>query len=127
MDDRITLASVVGAVVMVTFALGILVLFSDFSMHFVSTLNATLFNLAAVLMAPIAGGFVAGLIGRTNPRQAGLLAGLGGAFVILFSWLAISGLSLETTLSGLVIGLVWVFLSRLGAGFSSAKKSPGKG
>ena len=127
MDDRITSASVVGAVVMVTFALGILVLFSDFSLDFVSTVNATLFNLAAVLMAPIAGGFVAGLIGSTNPRQAGLLAGLGGAFVILFSWLAIAGLSLETTLSGLVIGLVWVFLSRLGAGFSSAKKSPGKG
>lgn len=72
-------------------------------------------------MAPIAGGFVAGLIGRTNPPQAGLLAGLGGAFVILFSWLGIAGLSLETTLSGLVIGLLWVFLSRLGAGFSSAK------
>ena len=78
MDDRITLAGVIGAVVMVTFALGILVLFSGFSTQFGSTVNFTLFNLAAVLMAPIAGGFIAGLIGSTNPRQAGLLAGLGG-------------------------------------------------
>lgn len=122
MDNRIIAGALVGTLVMLILSLGSLVLFARFSGDLITSTNSMLLNLVAVLMAPIAGGFVAGLIGRANPRQAGLLAGSGASFVILFSWLAITGLSLGTIISGLVIGLLWVFLSRLGAGFSIQNK-----
>lgn len=120
MDKRVIFGGVVGALVIVAFALGSPLSLNRFSLDSISW-NNLLLSLVVLLMAPIAGGFLAGWIGDKNPRQAGLLAGFGAGLVLLIAWSVIVGCSLEASLSAVVIGFIWVFLSRVGAGFSSTR------
>lgn len=71
-----------------------------------------------MLLSPIAGGFIAGLIGKYNPRRAGLIAGFVGSMVLFMLWLVFSGVTWQAMISGLVVLFVWVFLARIGAGLS---------
>ena len=120
MDKRVIWGGVAGGGVTLIFALGILLIFNRFSLVFVTSTDNMLINLAAILLAPIAGGFLAGIIAVEKPRLAGLIAGLGASLFVFILWLVISGLVMESALSGLVISFVWVFLARIGAGFSSS-------
>lgn len=120
MDRRILLGGIIGALLMLIFALGSLI-GSGISEGRFFVQNNLLFNLAMMLLSPIAGGFLAGLISRTNPWRAGLLAGLVGSMVLFILWLVFSGVSWQAMVSGLVVVFVWTFLARIGSGFSTSR------
>ncbi len=121
MDKKVILGGVGGGLVILAFALSILLIVNSFFPGMVANGDNLLVGMIPLLLAPIAGGFLAGLIGRPNPRQAGLIAGLLASLVIFIGWLVIVGLSVETILSGLVIIFLWVILARLFAGFSQPR------
>ena len=105
MGKRVIWGGVAGGGVTLIFALGILLIFNEFSLALVTSTNNMLVNLAAILLAPVAGGFLAGLIAGKNPHLAGLIAGLEASLVVFILWMAISGLVMESVLSGMVITL----------------------
>jgi hypothetical protein len=116
MDKKILIGSILGALVIFGISFGLLMLFSQ------SLAAANLaVNLIIFLLAPVAGGFLAGLVGRPNPRQAGTLAGSMASLMILATFLFIFSLSLQTLLTGLVVAFVWVLLARMSAGFSKTR------
>lgn len=118
MNKRTVVGGVTGGVATFIFSLGLLLL-TGRSLDVTSLANNMLVSVMIMLMAPIAGGFVAGLVALSQVRQAGLLAGMGASLVVVISWLMMSAFSWEAVTSGLVIVFVWVYLSRLGAGFST--------
>jgi hypothetical protein len=120
MDKDTLLGGITGAILMMIFALGPLIWSGFFEAAFFAQDNL-FFNLVMMLLSPIAGGFIAGFIGRSNPRRAGLLAGLGGGMVLFSIWLVISGVSWQAMISGLVVIFVWIFLASIGAGFSTSR------
>lgn len=116
-DKKTLLGGVIGAILMLIFVLGPLIIsgFSDAAFFFQDNL---FFTLVIMLLSPIAGGFIAGLIGKYNPRRAGLIAGFVGSMVLFMLWLVFSGVTWQAMISGLVVLFVWVFLARIGAGLS---------
>jgi Na+/proline symporter len=117
------LAGVAGALMMLVFAFSSLLIINGFSLDQIALPSNALLSLIIMLMSPIAGGFLAGLIAQEKPRQAGLIAGLIAGLVVLIAWLVMVGYLWETLLSGLVVMFVWIFLSRLGSGFSTSRQS----
>jgi hypothetical protein len=107
---------------MLVFALGGLLVINGFSLDQITSPSNAFLSLILMLMAPVAGGFLAGLIAQENSRQAGLLAGLMAGLVMLLAWLVMVGILWETLLSGLVLNFVWILLSRLGAGFAQTSQ-----
>ena len=81
-------------------------------------------SVITILLAPVAGGFLAGLIGRSNPQKAALFAGLSASFLIFIAWLVLTGFEGSTLLSGLVIVFIWTVLARLASGFVRPKLKP---
>jgi hypothetical protein len=121
MDRRVILGGIGGGLVILAFALSILLIVNGFFPTLVASGDNLLVGMIPLLLAPIAGGFLAGLIGRPNPHQSGLIAGLLASLVIFIGWLVIVGLSVQTILSGLVIVFLWVVLARLFAGFAQPR------
>lgn len=121
MNKRVILGGVVGGVVVLAFAFSILLLFNG-ALPALTSGSSLWVSLLPMMLAPVAGGFLSGLIGKTNPRQAGLIAGSLAGLVIFVGWVILSGLSLETVLSGVVIVLLWVVLARTMAGFAQPRK-----
>ena len=120
-ENRIILGGALGALITVAFSLGSMLLLNAFSLEFLRSIRNMPLGMIILLMAPIAGGFLAGLIGKNNARQAGLMAGIGASLVMIIAWVLISWGTWEEILSGLVIGFLWIFLSHLGSGFASPK------
>jgi hypothetical protein len=118
-DKKGVLGAVLGAGITLIFSLGSLLVLNNFSLERISPESNGPFGLLIVLMAPIAGGFLAGIIYQKNPRQAGLFAGIGASLVVFMAWMVISDFSWGGVLGGMVIGFVWIFISRLGGGFAS--------
>ncbi len=121
MKKKLILASLVGAFVILGFAFAILLIINSFFPGIVARGNNFLLSLIPFLLAPAAGGFMAGLMSREKPLQAGLFAGLIAGLIVLIAWLVVVGLSMETVLSGLVILFVWVVIARTFSGFSQPK------
>jgi hypothetical protein len=121
MDRKVVLGGIGGGLVILAFALSILLIINSFFPGLIANGSNLLIGMIPLLLAPIAGGFLAGLIGRTNPLQAGLIAGLLASLVVFIGWLVVVGLSVETILSGLVIVFLWVILARLFAGFAQPR------
>jgi hypothetical protein len=119
MHKKVILGGIMGGLTTLLFSLGSLLLFNRFSLNSLYTPDNLLLNLVTMLISPFAGGFLAGLIGQSSPKRAGLLAGLGASLIIIIAWVVISGLSWSAILNGLIVGFVWVVLSRIGAGISS--------
>jgi len=113
-NKLVLLGGLSGAFLILFFTIGSFSLFNQFSDLSISNLV-----IASVLLlfAPLAGGFVAGKIGKTNPRKAGLIAGSGAGLVVWITWLIVAGVSFQNLLSGMVILVIWVFLARLASGF----------
>ncbi len=114
MDKKALLGSAAGGLAMLAFAFGLLLLIGQ-PLDIRSLAENLLVTGLVSLLAPIAGGFLAGLIGKGHARQAGLLAGLGASLVVLVFWLANTGLTWEAALSGLALVFVWGALARIGA------------
>jgi hypothetical protein len=123
MNNKVGLGGLAGALVMLVFALGSLLVINGFALDQIAMPSNALLSLIIMIMSPIAGGFVAGLIVQEQPRQAGLLAGLIAGLGVSIAWSAMMGNSWETLLSGLVVVFMWTLLSRLGAGFTSSRQS----
>lgn len=121
MDHKSVFGGLLGALITLIFSLGSLLVLNDFSAGSLAVTSPMPLGLVIMLMAPVAGGFSAGLIGHDNPHQAGLITGIGASLVILITWSVISGISWAAILGGLVISFVWIFLSRIGAGFTSSR------
>ncbi len=118
MEKKVIFGGIAGAAVIIIFMLALTLVFDSFLTKLISSTSNVLISLLVVLLAPIAGGFLAGLVGKSNPFQAGLLAGLIAGVFMFIAWLVIVGFSLETVLSGLVILFVWVVLARVASGFA---------
>lgn len=118
MDKKVIWGGIAGGIVTIVFALALLLVINSFITDPLSSTGNLLISLLVMLLAPIAGGFMAGLVGQSNPMQAGLLTGLIAGLFILIAWLFIAGISLQTILSGLVILFVWVVLARVASGFA---------
>ena len=120
MERPILLGAIIGATLMLIFALGSLLGFG-FSEGMYFTQNHPFYALVIMSLSPIAGGFLAGMISRPNPRRAGMLAGLVGSMILFILWLVFSGVSWQAVVSGLVVVFVWTFLARFGARLSSSR------
>lgn len=108
----------VGGAVTLVFAFAMLLVLNGLFMDFAAISNNIVVGFITILLAPVAGGFLAGLIGRQEPRKAGLIAGLSASLFVFAAWLLVSGISFQTILTGLAIIFVWVMLSRVGGGFN---------
>ena len=118
LNNRIFLGGIAGAVVIFLISFGLLILFNQIlTVLTVSTANIVV-GLIVFFLAPVGGGFLAGMIGRPNPLRAGLIAGSVASVMILISFFLIFGFSFQTLVSGLVVVFVWIFLSRFSAGFA---------
>jgi hypothetical protein len=120
MDRKILLGGIVGGALILIFALGPLIGFGILEGGNIAQ-DSLLFTLAMMFLAPIAGGFLAGLISRADPHRAGLLAGLVGSMALFILYLVFSGVSWQATVSGLVVVFVWTFLARIGSGFAATR------
>ena len=114
------LGGVAGAMLMLIFVLGLL-FWNGFSGAVFFSQENLIINWVMTLLSPIGGGFIAGLIGTSNPRRTGLLAGLAGGMVLCAIWLVFSGITWDAVISGLVVIFVWLFLAGIGAGFSPSR------
>ncbi len=121
MDKKVILGSAAGGLAMLAFALGLLLL-SGQPLNISSLADNLLVTGLVSLLAPFAGGFLAGLISKSHTRQAGLLAGLGASLVVVLIWLVNAGVTWETIVSGLALVFVWVVLARIGAGFALPRR-----
>lgn len=119
--NRGVLGGVLGAMIALLFSLGSLLLFYDFSLGLLVSIRNMPLGLIILVLAPIAGGFSAGMIGKDDVRRAGLIARVGASSVVFITWLFISWGALDEALSGLVVGLVWIFLSYFGSSLASKK------
>ena len=118
MQRKVWLGGSIGALVILIFSLGLLLLFNNFSLDFNFADNNLLFSIMTIFLAPVAGGFVAGLISRPQYQMAGLLAGAGAGVLLLTAWMGISGFSLRAGLSGGVIAFIWIVFARMASGFA---------
>jgi hypothetical protein len=118
------LGAVVGALTILILTFGIIFGMMTFSGSLLTSRASMVIGTITVLLAPVAGGFIAGLVGGSNPKKAGLFAGLGASLVILIAWLALSGFKRSTMLSGVVIIFIWVVLARLASSFVRPQMKP---
>lgn len=121
MNKRVILGGLVGGVVILAFSFSILLLLDGVLPALTSGSNLWM-GLLPMMLAPVAGGFLSGLIGKPNPLQAGLIAGLLAGLIVFIGWVVYAGLSFEAILSGIVIVLLWVILARVMAGFTQPRK-----
>lgn len=124
MDKKIFLGAFVGALVTLIMTFGIIFGLTTFSGSLASSTANTVISTITVLMAPVAGGFLAGLIGRSNPKKAGLFAGLSASLVIMVAWLILTDINSSTLLSGVVIIFIWVILARMASSFVRPQLKP---
>ena len=115
------LGGIVGGVVILAFAFAILLIVNSFFPALAASSNLWI-GMVPMLLAPVAGGFLAGLIGKENPMQAGLIAGLLAGTLVFIGWVAYVGIHLESILSGLVIVFLWVILARVMARFAQPQQ-----
>jgi hypothetical protein len=118
MNRNVVFGGVIGGILIVAFSIGLLLIFNEISVDFLSSISNVLISGIIILLAPIAGGFVAGKMGVSNPRQAGSIAGLSASLILAVSWLIFSGFNLQNLLTGLVLGFMWIVLARLASGFA---------
>ncbi|MBG0786653.1 MAG: hypothetical protein H0S79_16270 [Anaerolineaceae bacterium] len=119
MRNRI-LGGVIGGLVILIFALSIVFLMNSLSPEF-SAGEVGLIGLAPALLAPMAGGFLAGLLAKEKAQQAGWIAGGLAGVVILVVWVILMGFSLQAILRGIVLCLVIAMVARAFAGFAKPK------
>lgn len=121
MDRKIFYGSLIGAGVIFVISFGLLLIFNQLLANLAVSTTNLMVSLIIFLLAPVGGGFLAGKIGKPNPRRAGLFAGVLASVLILIAFLLVFGLSLEMLLAGLVVAFVWIVLARMSAGFAKTR------
>ena len=116
--SRVILGGVVGGVVILVFAFFMVFVLNSYLSGLVAGETSWLFGLIPVLLASMAGGFLAGIIARQEVRKAGMIAGgLAGA-VIMVAWIVVMPGGWAMALRGVVIGLVVLTIARTFSGFA---------
>jgi hypothetical protein len=121
MNRRVILGGITGGVAILAVGVVVLLAFNGFAPGLLAGTSNVLIGLVPLVLAPIAGGFLSGLIAKSDPKRAGLIAGLLATLVLLIGWLIVVGLTFDTVVGGLVVGFVWVILARIFAGFAAAR------
>lgn len=121
MTKKVILGGFVGAGVILATAFAILLVLNSIFPGVVTDTPNMFISLIPFLLAPAAGGFLAGLVGQANPLRAGLIAGVVASAIVFIAWLALVGFSLRTLLSGLVVVFVWIVLARAFSSFAQLK------
>ena len=121
MNRKVALGGILGAVLIFVFSFGLLLLFNQKLLTLTASTTNLLVSLIIFLLAPIAGGFFGGMIGKPNPQRAGLIAGTLAGVMLLAGFSFVSGFSFQTLLTGLVVLFVWVVLARTSAGFAKQR------
>jgi hypothetical protein len=120
-DKRVIIGGLVGGIAILVFAFSILTVINSIFPAMAGGDNMWI-ELIPVVLAPVAGGFLSGLIGKNNPSRAGLIAGVLASLVIFVGWVIYAGLQFNTILRGIVIAFLWVILARVMAGFAQPRK-----
>ena len=118
MDRKVILGGILGAVLIFVFSFGLLLLFNQALLTLAAFTTNFMVSLVIFLLAPLAGGFIGGMIGKVNPHRVGLIAGTLAGVMLLAAFSFVSGFSLQTLSTGLVVLFVWVVLARTSAGFA---------
>lgn len=119
---KIIISGAVGGIIILLFAFSIVYLMSDMFPELLSGGANSLSGLLPVLIAPMAGGFLAGLLAKEKANQAGWIAGGLAGIVILIGWIFLMGFSFQTALRGLVLGVVIAFIARVFSGFAQPRR-----
>lgn len=117
---KMILGGLAGGLVILVFALSIIFLMNSLSPGFKAG-EVGLIGLAPALLAPMAGGFLAGLLAKEKAHQAGWIAGGLAGLVILVVWVVLMGFSVQAILRGMVLCLVIAMVARAFAGFAKPK------
>lgn len=113
MERQVILGGFVGALVTLIFTFSVLLGLNAFSGEVMVSISNSVLGAITILLAPFAGGFLAGLEGRKDPKKAGLISGLSASVVVFVGWLFIAGITAPTILSGIALVFVWVVLARI--------------
>jgi hypothetical protein len=117
MRNKLVLGGIIGALVILVLTFGILMIISTLLGGLGMNQTTLVISVITIFLAPLAGGFTAGSIGRSNPKRAGLIAGISASLVVFVSWIIISGLVISNILSGLLLVFVWIVLTIIASGF----------
>lgn len=118
---RVIISGVVGGVATLVFALALIYLMSSFFPNDFSLGADSSLTLLPAFLAPIAGGFLAGLLAKDQAKQAGWIAGVLAGVVMLISWIWLMGFGYQVVLRGVVVFLLVAGLTRAFAGFSQKR------
>jgi hypothetical protein len=121
MERRVILGGLVGGVVTLLFAFSIVFLLNSYLPELYTSEGSWVLGLLPALLAPMAGGFLAGVIARPKVREAGTIAGGLAGGVILVGWLVLMGGSFAVVLRGAVIALVVFLFARTFSGFARVR------
>jgi hypothetical protein len=121
MERRVLLGGLVGGLVTLLFAFSIVFLLNSYLPGFYASDGSWALGLLPLLLAPMAGGFLAGVIAKQNVRKAGSIAGGLAGIVILVGWLFLMGGSFAMALRGAVVALVIFAFARTFSGFARGR------
>ncbi len=121
MKRRVILGGLTGGMVTLLFVFSIAFLFNSFLPGIYTSGENWILGLLPLLLAPMAGGFLAGVIARQDLRKAGTIAGGLAGIVILVGWLFLMSGSFTMVLRGAVIALIVFAFARTFSGFARGR------
>jgi hypothetical protein len=122
MRKEVILGGIAGAAVILILTLLMLLVIDNFITDFLSPTGNILVGFLVVVLAHIAGGFLAGLLAHPDQQFAGFLAGLIAGLVMVVVWLFIVGISSQTIMGGLIVLILWIILAWAGSAFTRHSK-----
>lgn len=115
---RVILSGIAGGLATLIFALALIYLMSSIFPGYLSLDTNSALRLLPAFLAPVAGGFLAGLLAKEKAKQAGWIAGSLAGIVMLSGWVWLMGFGFQVVLRGIVVFLVVTGLTRAFAGFA---------
>lgn len=83
-----------------------------------STTTVTLLSLLTIVLSPLAGGFLTGLLVKNERGTSGLICGLSSGILLSIAAILLLGFSYQYLLLEVFLIVSWAFLSRMGATLS---------
>lgn len=121
MKSKVVLGGIVGGVVILLFAFFMVFVVNSYFPGLYAGKTSWLVGLVPVLLAPMGGGFLAGIIARQETRKAGTIAGALAGVLILIAWVVVMRGGFGMVLRGVVLGLIVLALARAFAGFAQPR------
>ncbi|MCJ7696008.1 MAG: hypothetical protein MUO40_11385 [Anaerolineaceae bacterium] len=80
-----------------------------------SSTAVTFLSILIIVISPLAGGFLTGLLVKNRREVAGLISGIGSSIIISIAAILLLGFTNQYLLIEIFLIVSWAFLSRLGA------------